>query len=260
VRGLAALPGSMSRMSKTVKLVLAGALVLAVLVGAGLWYFFRDDAPSAVSADDARETAEAAAEEREASGEASTEDGIEGTWAVDTSIGTFDYSQTASATFVGFRIAEELQGVGSTEAVGRTPTVTGEITIEGTTASEATIEADMTDITTDRSQRNSRVQGALGTGEFPTATFVLTEPIDFGGAADTGEQVQVTATGDLTIHGVTQSVELPLTVFLVGDIITVTGSLEVTFADYGVSVPSAPVVLAASDTGTIEIQLFLTRA
>lgn len=251
----------MSRMSKKLKFVIAGVVLVVVAVGAGLFLFFKDDAPSEVSADDARETAEAAAEEREASGEAtSTEDGIEGTWAVDTSIGTFDYSNTASATFVGFRIAEELQGVGSTEAVGRTPTVTGEITIEGTTATEVTVEAAITEITTDRSQRDSRVQSALETSQFPTATFELTEPIDFGAAAETGEQVQVTAVGDLTVHGVTQSVELPLTVFLVGDIITVTGSLEVTFADFGVTVPSAPIVLSASDTGTVEIQLFLTRA
>lgn len=253
----------MSRMSKTVKIVLAGVLLFVALAGVGLWYFFKDDAPPEVSSEDARATAEAAAEELAddepaATGDTEAPEGIEGSWVVNTDIGTFDFSDSASATFVGFRVEEELTSVGSTTAVGRTPAVTGEITIEGTTLVEAAFEADMTQITTDRSQRNSRVQGALGTGEFPTATFVLTEPVDLGDAAETGA-VTVTVTGDLTIHGVTQSVEIPLTAELVGEIITVTGQLGIVFDDYDVQVPSAPVVVSASDEGIVEILLFLTR-
>jgi polyisoprenoid-binding protein YceI len=257
----------MSRMSKKLKFLLAGLALVVVAVGVGVFLFFRDDAPPEVSSDDARATAEAAQEDAEADDDAeATEDtsgaeapdGIEGTWAVDTTIGTFDFSDSASATFVGFRIEEELTSVGSTTAVGRTPAVTGEITIEGTELTEATFEADMTQITTDRAQRNSRVQGALGTGEFPTATFVLSEPVDLGEAATTGS-VTVTATGELTIHGITQTVEIPLTAELVGEIITVTGQLDIVFADYDVQVPSAPVVVSASDEGVVEILLFLTR-
>ena len=41
--------------------------------------------------------------------------------------------------------------------------------------------------------------------------------------------------------------------------VVVVGSIEITFADYGVSVPSAPVVLSADEFGIIEVQLFLTR-
>ena len=264
----------MSSMSKKLKVVIAAVVLVAVVGGVGLWYFFKDDAPPEVSSESAAETAAAAQEEESTDDTAATDDttatdggeeadataeGIEGTWAVDTTIGTFDFSDSASATFVGFRIEEELSGVGSTTAVGRTPAVTGEITIEGTTLTEATFEADMTQITTDRSQRDSRVQGALSTGEFPTATFVLTEPVDFGEGAESGEAVTVTAVGDLTIKGTTLPVEVPLTAQLVGEIITVTGQLEVLFSDYDVEVPSAPIVVSASDDGVVEILLFLTR-
>lgn len=260
----------MSRMSKKLKVVIGVVALLAVLGGAGLYFFFKDDAPPEVSSDDAAATAAAAQEDDDAEDTGSTDDaptddteaaaeGIEGTWDVDTTIGTFDFSDSASATFVGFRIDEELSGVGSTTAVGRTPAVTGEITIEGTTLTEASFEADMTQITTDRAQRNSRVQGALSTGEFPTATFVLTEPVDFGEGAETGEAVTVDAVGDLTIKGTTQSVTVPLTAQLVGEIITVTGQLDIVFADYDVEVPSAPIVVSASDEGIVEILLFLTR-
>ena len=37
------------------------------------------------------------------------------------------------------------------------------------------------------------------------------------------------------------------------------GSIPITFSDYGVSVPEAPIVVSASDTGTLELQLFLQQ-
>jgi hypothetical protein len=44
-----------------------------------------------------------------------------------------------------------------------------------------------------------------------------------------------------------------------GTIIAVVGSIPVVFADYGVSVPSSPVVVSASDNGQIELQLLFTK-
>ena len=183
---------------------------------------------------------------------------VSGTWAVDTSVGTFDY-ENSTGTFVGFRVEEELSGIGSTTAVGRTPDVSGTITIDGTTLTAATIEADMTPITTNDSRRDDRVQDALETSAYPTATFVLTEPIELGDAVTSGEAVTVTAVGELTIHGVTTTVSLPLEAQLVDGTIVVVGSLDVTFSDYGVSVPSAPILVSADDHGIVELQLFFTE-
>jgi polyisoprenoid-binding protein YceI len=88
---------------------------------------------------------------------------------------------------------------------------------------------------------------------------VLTEPIDFGAAVTSGEAVTVNAVGELTIHGVTTTVSIPLEAQLVDDTIVVVGSLDVTFSDYGVSVPSAPIVVSAEDHGVVELQLFFSR-
>ena len=120
-------------------------------------------------------------------------------------------------------------------------------------------DPDTTAITTNDSRRDDEVQEALETSSYPTATFVLTEPIELGSAATSGEATTVTAVGDLTIHGVTTSVSIPLQVLLVNDTIVVVGSLDVTFSDYGVSVPTAPIVLSAADNGVIELQLFFTK-
>lgn len=261
-------------------LLLLGAAVAVVVLAVGgflLWFFGGDepdavsldaataqvaddtatdgDATDAATADDA--TADSAADES-ATGEAATTDGIAGTWSVDTSLGEFAY-EDSTGTFVGFRIAEELQSVGSTEAVGRTPTVEGTLVIDGTTITDVTIEASMADITTNDSRRDDNVWEALETDEYPTATFVLTEPIELDDSAATGAAVTVDAVGELTIHGVTQTVTFPLEAQLVDDTIVVVGSLDISFADYGVEVPGSPVVLSVDDHGPIELQLFFSR-
>jgi polyisoprenoid-binding protein YceI len=239
-----------------------GLVVVIVLAGVFLWWFFKDDAPSAVDIDAAASQvtdADADAASADTAVDAAPTDGvIDGTWSVDTSIGEFSF-EDSTGTFVGFRVEEELSAIGSTTAVGRTPAVSGTIEIEGTTVTDVQIEADMTEITTNDTRRNSKVQGALDTDEFPTATFRTTEPIELGEAALAGEQVSVSASGELTIHGVTTPVTIPLDAQLVNDTIVVVGSIDIAFGDYGVEVPSAPIVLSAADHGPLELQLFLTR-
>jgi hypothetical protein len=62
-------------------------------------------------------------------------EGISGTWTVDPSIGSFS---DFSGSFVGYRIDEQLAGIGANTAVGRTPNVTGSMTVDGTTVTVAT--------------------------------------------------------------------------------------------------------------------------
>ncbi|MCU0273457.1 MAG: YceI family protein [Acidimicrobiales bacterium] len=248
------------------------AALVVVVVGGGLWWFLRDDAPDAVNLEDAVEAAQDAtttttptpAEETTTTASSTTSStpettppGIEGTWVVDTSIGTFDF-ESADGTFVGFRVEEELT-VGATTAVGRTGDVTGSITIEGTTLTITEVEADLTTLTTNDSRRDDRVQSALATDDFPTTTFVLTAPVELGDAALEGGPVAVDATGDLTIKGTARQVTFALEAQLVGDVVAVVGSADILLSDFGVEAPSAPIVLSVSDTATIEFQLLLTR-
>ena len=246
-------------MKPAAKYGLIAAAVIVVLGGLGIFWFLRDASPDEVSLDAAREAVTETTAGSDTTG-AATEDGdVSGTWSVDAETGEFDFD-TATGTFAGVRIAEELASIGSTTAVGRTGDVAGTVEIDGTTVTAADIEVDMTTITTNDSRRDDKVQEALETGEFPTATFSLTEPVELGDGATTGDEVSVTATGDLTIHGVTQQVEMPLQAQLVDGTIVVVGSLEVAFSDFGVEVPSAPIVLSVEDVGTMELQLLLTRS
>jgi polyisoprenoid-binding protein YceI len=247
-------------------IALGGAVVLAAGV-AGVFWFFSGDAPDEA---DLTETAAAVtgsstptddttvAEEPTTDG-ASGATGIEGAWTVDTSVGEFSVTENTTATFAGFRIEEVLNSIGSTTAVGRTPVISGTMTVEGTTVTGGEFVVDLTAIVSDESRRESRIQDALGTAANPEATFVLTEPIELGDAAAAGDPVQVTAVGDLTINGVTNRVEMLLEAQLVDGMILVVGSTDIVFADYGVTVPSAPMVLSVEDHGTLEVQLWLSQ-
>jgi len=253
----------------------AGVVLIALVVGAALFWYFNRTVPEEVSLEgavagvtttvttDAEETTTSVAAESTttAAAEETTVPGVggvEGTWVVDTSIGEFSFEES-TASFAGFRVNEELTGVGSAVAVGRTPLVAGTIVINGTTLEEAVIEADLTGIVTNESRRDRRVQSAMGTSEFPVATFVLTEPIDLGAGAAEGEPVIADAVGELTIKGITQSVVIPMEAQLVDDLIVVVGSIDLVFADFNVEVPSAPVVLSADDHGIMEMQLLFGR-
>ncbi len=248
----------MAEQARRRRLLIAGSVggVIALIgVGALIWFLTRS-APEAVSLESAVEDVEAVTDEAPSSPAA---EGIEGDWVVDTSVGEFSF-EDATSSFVGFRIKEELATIGATEAVGRTPTIDGRLTIEGTEVTDVTVVADMSDIVTETSRRDSRVQSALSTSEFPNATFALTEPFDIGREVTDGDQFSVTAVGDLTITDVTRQIEIPLEAQVVGDVVVVVGSVEIVFADWNVEVPSAAVVLSVEDRGPLELQLFFTRA
>lgn len=223
--------------------------VAVVLFGVGVWYFiFRDDSPAAVTL----KSATTGIDKR-----SSDTTSLSGNWLVDHEIGDFS---NFTSSFAGFRVQEELAGIGAKTAVGRTPVVTGSLTIDGTSIPSTEIRVDMTSLQTDNNRRDDAIRHqAIETDRFPKATFKLTEPIELGSLPKAGEKVAIDAVGDLTLHGVTKQVTFPLQAQLNGDVITVTGSLQIQFADYDIAKPRAAVVLSVDDKGIIEVQLFFTK-
>lgn len=178
--------------------------------------------------------------------EAPVADGVDGVWTV------------TSGSEVGYRVKENLAGV-DTEGVGRTSTIEGSLTIEGTQATAADFTVDVASITSDESRRDAQFSGRImETSEFPTATFTLTAPIDFGSVPADGEQITASATGDLTLHGVTKSVTFDLTAQVDNGKVGVFGNIPVVFADYGIDNPSFGPV-QTEDNGLLEIILIFER-
>lgn len=235
---------------------LAGALaVVVVLLGAGFyWFVLRDDAPEELSLD----SGSGGEGSDEPAGEAPGS--YDGEWVV----------RTGGDTTAGFRIDEDFAGgVVDHEAVGRTPDVEGGITVEGTEVPEGSFTLDLTtlEFTDDPPSgsvdgRASAMEGqGLETRDFPEATFELTEPLDLGEEPTDGFEATIEATGDLTLHGVTNEVTFPVDAQAEGDTIRVATSepVPVALADHDIEEPSAPFVASVSDEGSFEFLLELEK-
>jgi polyisoprenoid-binding protein YceI len=168
--------------------------------------------------------------------------GITGTWLA------------TSESTVGYRVKEVLGGV-DTEGVGRTNQVNGSLTIQETTILSTVFEIDVASIKSDNSKRDSQFAGnIMDTATYPTATFRLSTPIDLGAIPADNQNITATAQGELTMHGVTRPVSFDVTATIANGTIGVLGSIDITFADYGIANPSNAFV-TTGDTGLLEFVL-----
>ena len=173
--------------------------------------------------------------------------GPEGSWTI------------AADSEVGYRVDESINGFDTT-ANGRTKAITGTLTINGTQATEGSWSVDMTTFKSDESRRDNQFNTRIMDVEnFPTSTFVLTSPIDFGSIPADGETITATATGDLTLRGTTKSVTFDLQATYQNGRIGVLGQIPIVFADYGIPNPSFASV-TTEDNGLLEFVLIFDRA
>ena len=172
--------------------------------------------------------------------------GITGTWLA------------TNQSTVGYRVKEVLGGV-DTEGVGRTNQVNGSLRIQETTLLSTVFEINVASIKSDSSKRDSQFSGnIMDTATYPTATFRLLTPIELGAVPTDGQNITATAQGELTLHGVTQQVSFDVTAKIANGIIGVLGSIDITFADYGIANPSNAFV-STGDTGLLEFVLAFER-
>ncbi len=235
-------------------LLLVAIVAIVVLAfgagGYGLWYILiGPSSPAAVDAGVPAIPAGAAV---------AAPASLDGTWNVNTSLGSI---ADGSASFAGYRVQEQLVGVGGHTAVGRTPKVSGSMTLTGAVVGNVQVTADLTALVSDNPQRDNQLtHQAIETNSFPTATFDLTGPIDLGTLPADGTSVSVNATGALTLHGVTRTVTMSLQAVRQGGIIAVTGTLPIVFSDYSIQKPTGFSVLSIDDHGTMEVHLLFTHA
>jgi len=178
--------------------------------------------------------------------------GLDGAWNVET-------TTDVKALYVGYRVDEVLAGQNVT-ATGRTPSVTGSLTISGTKVSTAEFTAQMATVKSDKDQRDGQFSGRImEAAKFPTATFKLTSPIDFKTVPVGTAKITASTTGDLTLHGVTKSVTFDISGFASGNEMTIAGEIPVKFADYSIANPSfGPIT--TEDHGALEFLLVLKKA
>ncbi|WFM69939.1 YceI family protein [Halomonas sp. CKK8] len=123
---------------------------------------------------------------------------------------------------------------------------------ENLEASSASVEVEVASLNSNHAERDKHIlsDDFLDAGEYPTATFTST------GFEPTGDNEGV-LTGDLTLHGETNEIEMPVT--LVGEgqdpwggyRAGFEGSTPLTLADYGIDMSDFPEIMH-------ELELYVT--
>jgi len=234
------------------------ALVLVVVLGGGgafYWFVIRKPAPAKLSV-----TASSDGKTTTTVADAGKAVAVDGTWSV----------SAGGDNSVGLRIQETfVGGVAKHTAVGRTKTVTGSIAIAGTKVTTGSFTADLTAIEfTDSppglnvaNRKQAISHAGLETSTYPTGAFKLTKPIDLGTVPKAGVVITTTATGDLTLHGVTKSVTFKVQAQIANGaiIIGTADPVPVVLADYKMTPPAFGPVADVSKTGSFEFKLTLAK-
>jgi polyisoprenoid-binding protein YceI len=159
-----------------------------------------------------------------------------------------------SGTEASFTIDEVHFGQPTT-VVGKTSQVAGQIQVDMSDPSKSTvgqIKVDLTGLKTDDFLRNNTIQGRiLETGD-ASNQFAVFKPTSISGLPSSvtqGQAFSFKITGDLTVHGVTQSATFDTTVTLESDS-KLSGQAQTTvkYKDFKINIPDVPSVTGVSDT------------
>ena len=240
--------------------IVAVMAVLAVAaIAAAYLSFFNDDAPERLALSDQPVTTTPGTNPAAGSGGSTATTGsggsdIVGTW------------RAVAGSEAGYRVREKLAALpAKSDAVGRSPAVTGSVKVDradgALMATEATFEVDLTKLTSDESRRDNRIRtDGLQTNQFPKATFVATTPIPLPTETASGQAVKAPAEGDLTLHGVTKRVTIPLDIRVTGGKGELAGSLAFPMSDFEINPPSIGGFVTVDPDATLEFKLLLEKA
>ena len=159
----------------------------------------------------------------------------------------------------GYRVRERLLSLPApNDAVGRTSAIAGGFRLIGDGAALRVergmrIDVDVSTLKSDEDRRDDHMHTmAIESAQFPTATFVTTSDLVLPAAAG---EAATTVEGDLTLHGVTRPVSVPVQAQHAGGRIEVVGSLSFTWDQFDMKRPNLSYVTVESDP-TLEFQLF----
>jgi polyisoprenoid-binding protein YceI len=223
-------------------LIVAALVVLGALGSAAVYgIFFRGSSTAPLALTPAPSNPSASASAR-----------LDGEWKV------------GQGSAAGYRVREQIGPAAAlTDAVGRTNVISGSASVARSggrlTLQSASFTADLSQLRSDRPNRDSTIHRiGLESDKFPSAAFKLTAPATLPADLAAGGQVKLNVHGELTLHGVTKTVDIPVTAQRTGDEVQVAGSLTFAWADFAMQPPNVGPISIQSDP-TMEFSLNLVR-
>jgi len=120
------------------------------------------------------------------------------------------------------------------------------------TVAQATMTFQVSDLKTGKDDRDKQMLLWLEAKKFPTATFVLKSLAPSG--------TQMTATGDLTLHGVTRPISFPVSIGDVGSRHTIDGTASIDHREWGLKIIRKLGVLKVDPTVKVTVHLEATAS
>jgi polyisoprenoid-binding protein YceI len=168
--------------------------------------------------------------------------------------------QPTSGSVAGFRIQQTVLALTS-DVVGRTDDITGTVRIADGQAVTADLRVGLLTLASGDAKPAPQFGISLDTQQYPDATIKLTQPVTLDAAFASGTTRTVNTAATLTLHGITRTVTMPLSLRRDGTNIDVAGSIPVAFADYGIAGPEGYGALGSlADHGEAEFLLVLHRS
>ena len=238
------------------------AVVLLVVVGAGWYYFIREDnevqKEAAAITDAVRAAAAASTAPSVSAGAAATTAPAQAA-AASSTIGGARYSIIEGQSLAWYLAPEKLASLPtSSVAKGTTSDVKGEFNLTAAgldPAKPTTFTVGLKTLKSNESRRDDRAQTALETSKFPSATFTA--------KTLTGMPREFTATdsvmqlvGTLDLHGVQKEVTWELKVKKDGEILSGLGTVKFKYSDFGIRKPDIGGFVTVEEDVTLQVQLF----
>jgi polyisoprenoid-binding protein YceI len=227
---------------KSPRVLVAGLVAIVAVFGLAYFVLFDSDSPPELSLKEDGTEAPAPP-----SGE------LAGTWAV------------GDGSIAGYRVREKLAALPApSDAVGRTGAITGQFVLaeEGGSyrVDKAEFTVEVAQLQSDEDRRDNRIRNTgLETDKYPQATYALTSLVSIPADAVDGKAVTVQSEGDLTLHGATKKVSIPLQVQRNGAQIKIVGNYEFGWADFGMTAPSVGSFVTVTGNPKLEFSLLMSK-
>jgi polyisoprenoid-binding protein YceI len=172
----------------------------------------------------------------------------------------------ATGSVAGYRVREKLGFLpAESDAVGRTSAITGGAKLaeagHQVTVSAASFKVDVLDLKSNEAMRDQHIRTiGIQSATYPTATFVLADPLKLPSGATTGALVHTSVTGVFNIHGTSRRETVSLQMRLGGAEIQAVGSLTFPWSEFNMAAPSVGGFVSVTGHATMEFDLRLARA
>jgi polyisoprenoid-binding protein YceI len=163
--------------------------------------------------------------------------------------------QTEAAYFAGETLASV--GVPST-AKGSTAEVSGHFSLGAGGLDPAVgvqISVGLANIRSDESRRDNRMREALEVTKYPLATFTAASIGGWTGEIPEGQEVNLTITGTMDLHGVQKELTWDVIARRQGDVVTALATVTFLYADFEIPVLNFGGFVSVEEDVTLQVQL-----